>query len=288
MAINRTVEPTFEPVSLAEMKNHAREDDHAFDLSMNGALRAAVRAVENETRRQLVTATWVLKLDRFPSDDGAIYLPRPPLQSVTTITYTDVDGNAGTSWASSKYDVDTDSIVGRVCPGFGESYPATREVVNAVIVTYAAGYANQSQEARLFPRNIEISDVFAIQVEGEEVATFTALAATVSSVVTGLQAAFTYAGVTAADSTTYLKLTGTSGVPFDVTGTATEGGSADTQELAVTYLARATAVPETLIGIIKMAALDLYERPESRTELRLMDNPTYASMLAEYIIEEFA
>jgi len=104
----------------------------------------ARRAAEGILDRALITQTWELTLDRFPfySADNTrseILLPRPPLQSVTSITYTDIDG-ATQTLASANYKVDTIGEPGRVVPAYGLSWPSTRNEINAVTVRYVCGY----------------------------------------------------------------------------------------------------------------------------------------------------
>lgn len=92
------------------------------------------------------------------------------------------------------------------------------------------------------PANVEINDIFTLTATGEDGTTaainFTATAATVANVTAGLTAAWNASTnalctpITAADMTTYMKLTAdTAGVPFYVASTTTDGGGANTQTL---------------------------------------------------------
>lgn len=103
------------------------------------------------TRRALITQTWELALDAFPaspgvagyagrSPAGAIELPHPPLQSVTSVVYVDAAG-ASQTLDPSAYVVDTRSEPGRLVPAYGTVWPATRHgYPSAVVITYVAGY----------------------------------------------------------------------------------------------------------------------------------------------------
>jgi len=95
-----------------------------------------------------------LILDEFPPDarncTSTIDVPVPPLQSVSSITYLDNNGDSQTL-AASKYDVDASSEPGRIAPAFGETWPDTRDVNNAVTVTFIAGYTT----AALVPDTIK-------------------------------------------------------------------------------------------------------------------------------------
>lgn len=132
--------PTIDPVGLAELREALRLDS-GRDRDLKRLIQAARQYAEIYLGRQLCTATWLLKLDAFPANDGAIRPPRPPLASVTSIGYTDSDGDAQTLDAE-KYTVDTDTEPGRIVPAFNETWPSTRAAPNAVTVTYVAGYGS--------------------------------------------------------------------------------------------------------------------------------------------------
>lgn len=137
--LTRTVAPTAEPVSLAEAKNHLRVDtDLTADDSLIGVLiQAARERVESWLGQALITQTWQLTLDAFPVWE--LELPRPPLIAVSSVQY--VDGNGTTQTLSSTlYRVDSASRPARIEPAYGQIWPSTRDVSNAAIVTYTAGY----------------------------------------------------------------------------------------------------------------------------------------------------
>ena len=73
-------------------------------------------------------------------------MPRPPLQSVTSITYVDDAGDTQTL-SSSLYQVDTKSQPGRIIPAYGESWPTVRSnTLNAVTVNFVAGYGDDPED----------------------------------------------------------------------------------------------------------------------------------------------
>lgn len=143
MALTLVTKPTEEPVTLDEAKAHLRVESTAEDALIQALIAAAREYAESVTGRQLVTATWDLKLDAFPADGAAIELPKAPLRSITSVTYVDTAG-ATQTWASGKYVVDAPSgpeaLPGRLAPAYGESYPATRDTLNAVTIRFEAGY----------------------------------------------------------------------------------------------------------------------------------------------------
>ena len=134
--------PAVEPISSAAAKLHLRVDISTDDTLIAALITAARQKCELYTRRQLITATWQMTLDAFP-DEEVIYVPRPPLQSVTSITYVDENGVVQT-WTAALYRVDIATEPGRITPAYGESWPSTRDVSAAVTVKYKAGYGDAS------------------------------------------------------------------------------------------------------------------------------------------------
>lgn len=134
--LNQTVVPAAEPISRTEAKNHLRVDGSDDDDLIDGLIAAARDYCETVTRRQFVNATYELFVDGFP---GEFRMPKPPLSSVTSITYKDTDDSTQTL-ATSEYDVDTNRIVGRIVPAFEVLWPFTRNEINTVTVTFIAGY----------------------------------------------------------------------------------------------------------------------------------------------------
>lgn len=154
--------PTVEPCTAAEAASFLRLGN-AADLDLVGTMvRAARRIVENETARALLTQTWEYYLDAFPGGDFwslsrplgvrpyhreifslpqqlSIQVPKPPLQSVAWIKYTDPSG-AQQTLDPSLYTVDPISEPARILPIYGQWWPLTQAVPNAVVVRFIAGY----------------------------------------------------------------------------------------------------------------------------------------------------
>lgn len=152
-SINTTVVPTFEPLTVTEAREFCRIDDDSQDTTLATCIKAARERIETETRRAICTQTIRVTLDKFPRgddddrDDFAIILPRPPLQSVSSITYIDTTGTVQTL-ATDRYTVDSYSEPGRIVPAYGYSWPSTRDVPNAVTITFIAGYTAANLPAR--------------------------------------------------------------------------------------------------------------------------------------------
>lgn len=137
-----TSAPAAEPVSTAEAKTHMRVETSDDDTYIGTLITAARRYCEAVQKRAFITQTWKLYLDRFPS---VIRVPKPPLQSVSSIAYLDTNGDSQTL-SSSVYTVDTDSEPGLIYEGYNQQWPATRDVEKAITVTFLAGYGDASTD----------------------------------------------------------------------------------------------------------------------------------------------
>ena len=83
-------------------------------------------------------------MDEFPADQ--ICLPLPPVQSVTSITYTDATGSSAT-WDSSKYTFSASREPARIMPAYNENFPTdVREQPDAVTVRFVAGYGDAATD----------------------------------------------------------------------------------------------------------------------------------------------
>jgi uncharacterized phiE125 gp8 family phage protein len=144
MHLTLVTAPTSEPVTLEEAKTHCRVDFNDDDALLEGHIAAAREYCENFTRRQFVTATYALRMDDLPDE---IVLPRPPLASVTSITYVDATGSTQTL-SSSLYTVDTYVEPGRIVPAYNATWPSVRGHTNDVVVTFTCGAAVANVPAR--------------------------------------------------------------------------------------------------------------------------------------------
>lgn len=138
MALVLTTAPSIEPVTLSEIKTHLHIDVDDHDTELNNLITQARVHVENVTGRALNTQTWKLILDGFKTE---IKVPRPPLQSVSSITYQDTS-DATQTLDASNYSVDSDSEPGRIKESPTGNYPSTYDDLNVVTVTFIAGYGD--------------------------------------------------------------------------------------------------------------------------------------------------
>lgn len=131
--------PVYEPISLADAKDHMRVTINADDADILQMIKAARARLESITNRALITQTWEWTLDNFPG--WCLHPPKAPLQSVSSIVYLDTDGNS-TTLASTEYITDTKSHRPRITPAFSKSWPSVRQQLNAITITIVVGYGN--------------------------------------------------------------------------------------------------------------------------------------------------
>lgn len=131
-----TAPATAQIVCPEELRTYCQTFDPEFDAELLQFQRDAIEYIETITGRQLITATWKLILDRFPA---VIELRKPPIQSVSEITYIDENGIEQTL-SPALYQVDTDNEPGRIVPAYGQTWPAIRCQPQAVQVEFVAGY----------------------------------------------------------------------------------------------------------------------------------------------------
>jgi len=131
MNLTRILDAESEAVSLTEVKNQLRIGTSTADHDAFCLFIAAVRhRTEQYLGKTLITSTWEYKLDAF---DDVICLPMGPVQSITTVAYTDTAGDPQTF---TDFQVDKQ---GRLKPAYGFTWPSTRDELDAVTITYIAG-----------------------------------------------------------------------------------------------------------------------------------------------------
>lgn len=135
--------PTEEPITLAEAKLHLRVDTDADDALITAFITAARQWAEEYTWRAFVTQTWDYALDAWPHN-GQIYMPRPTLQSVTTVTYTDENGSAAVM-SDADYFVDVIKKPGRIVLNSNSTWPSvTLRRSSGIVIRFVAGYGAAS------------------------------------------------------------------------------------------------------------------------------------------------
>lgn len=161
------VGPSQEPITVDEAKAQTRVTWSNEDAIFPGMIQTAREMCEEDLGIALLTQTLEQPLDCFPRNNRSVHLPhfrnvydghnghyfsredseirvpRPPLQSVTSVTYYDAAG-VPTVWDPLEYLVDTDSFPGRIVPKSYKWWPALvpLQPVNGVRIRFVAGWAD--------------------------------------------------------------------------------------------------------------------------------------------------
>jgi uncharacterized phiE125 gp8 family phage protein len=142
-------QPTTEPITLAQAKSHLRIDHSDDDTYLNLCITAARSYFEKMCEITIPSTTLKLSLDNF---EDVLYLPKGPIQSVTEIVYYDSneDEQNVADWQE-----DIASGPARLMPLLDESWPETAGIMNAVEVTYVAGFVNAAAVPELLKHGIK-------------------------------------------------------------------------------------------------------------------------------------
>lgn len=139
------------PVTLAEARDHLRLDatgspaEHEADTYVQSLIAAVTKHIDGNEgwlKRSLITKTYDLVFDRFPTD--YITVPLPPLQSITSITYIDQNGDSQVL-ATDRYTISR-SNPARVYRAYNTCFPVTRCQPDAVRMRFIAGYGDEATD----------------------------------------------------------------------------------------------------------------------------------------------
>ncbi|MEP6587502.1 MAG: phage head-tail connector protein [Polaromonas sp.] len=130
-----------EPISINEAKLHLREDtaDAGNDALISAYITSAREYAEHYTGRALMPQTLEMALHCFPGTLEPICLDMPPVTSLTSIKYTDLNGVEQTI-APSAYALSLYGNSEKVAPTYGNYWPFTQIIPNAVRIRYVTGY----------------------------------------------------------------------------------------------------------------------------------------------------
>lgn len=159
MIYELTVAPSIEPVTLDELKEHARVDGSSDDAYLTALITAARELVERTTGRCLISQTWRLTMDRWPNEqcnewwDGVRELPitnleaswvelrKSPILAITSVVTKD-EADTETTWASTNYYLGkSPNGFGRLVRKSGAVWPVLdQRAAGAIEITFTAGY----------------------------------------------------------------------------------------------------------------------------------------------------
>lgn len=135
--------PVVEPLTLPETKQHLRVDVPDDDALITTWIMVARELCEGFIHGKLITQTWEVQLDAFPSGTTPIKIPVEPLQSVTSVTWADQTNTVTTMTPGTDYLVDVDSEPGRLVLPPNNAWPgATLWPVSPIKITLVAGFGS--------------------------------------------------------------------------------------------------------------------------------------------------
>lgn len=155
-------EPAVPPMTVAYAKKHIKSLSAAEDVLIATWILAAAQYFEEQTGRQIITATWEAWMDEFPLDVGSVYpyglskyrrieLPHPPLQDVVSVSYINGDGTLVTYSDGGSPDAPLYAVKapqgpyaarGWIEPISGNIWPIARPESGAVRIQYHCGYGD--------------------------------------------------------------------------------------------------------------------------------------------------
>ncbi len=137
MALVLTSGPAVEPVSVSEAKAHLRIDGSSEDVLISSLILTSRLHVEAALGLALINQTWMLVLDRWPSD-GSVDIPIAPLTAVTAVRVKNSAGVATVVPATS-YLVDIASKPPRLV--WNNASPLTPgRIANGIEIDLSAGF----------------------------------------------------------------------------------------------------------------------------------------------------
>lgn len=138
MRLNLKTAPAVEPITLDEAKLHLRVDGADDNTLITALIKTARQLAEIETKRAFITQTWEMFLDYATP---VIEVPKPPLQSIVSITVIDLDGELAVV-DDTTYEVDaSQNSPGRVRIASGSVWPEHRGFAS-FIVEFKGGYGD--------------------------------------------------------------------------------------------------------------------------------------------------
>jgi len=142
MTIKIIAPPNSEPLDLATAKQHLRIDTTTDDTLMASLIKQAREYCEDYQGKKYITQTLELILDSFPDKNYIEFRACSPVQSITSIKYTDSEGTEYTM-SFSDYILDNDSFINKVVLGYGKTWPSViLQPVSAIRIRFVAGYGD--------------------------------------------------------------------------------------------------------------------------------------------------
>lgn len=150
MGLSLITPPSFTPVNLDEVKLFIRVDasvGSSEDALITSLIETATHYAETITGRQLAQAMWEYTMDTW-LQGREIYLPKPPLRSVSYVKYITID-NIEHTIDPNLYIVDNVNIPGRIVLRPEFTFPTETLIpANGIKIGFISGYATASDIPR--------------------------------------------------------------------------------------------------------------------------------------------
>jgi len=159
LRLSLTTAPTKEPFCIEEVKTLLGVEHTFHDDRIRSAMTTATEVMQGHAWRQFLQATYTLHLRSFLCGRGRkLYLPRPPLTSVTSVKYYDED-DADQTVDATNYYVHTFGSPGMI--EFKDTYqlPTIESREDAVRIEFVCGVADASS----LPSSVKEGLIFLIR-----------------------------------------------------------------------------------------------------------------------------
>lgn len=143
-----TSPPAVEPVTLAEAKLWANVQNPDDDPLVTDLITACRLQVESDLGQALITQTRTAYMSGFPWARGPLQIPYVPIQSISSIQYLQTDGTL-TTLSTDDYAFTGPTMLGEIRLPFGQFWPFTLPVDDAVQITYVCGYGDTADKVPL-------------------------------------------------------------------------------------------------------------------------------------------
>lgn len=306
--ISQLVPPPLEPVTLAESKQFARIEYSDDDALVQDLITSSREYAETYQKRAIPTQVFQIFSLGFPwsggyynriiralgpnpwwlpTAQGIIRLPHPLVQMVLSVQYIDPSSGLVDYVPPSQYIFSYNSVPGQLMPIYGAVWPLARPQIDAVSITYVAGYGpsyqGQAQSQTLAMQGLAQSGTFTLSFNGD---TTSALNwnCTAAQVQTALQSLgnvgvgnATCIGGPFPVAPVIVQWAGTmaTGYQPQITATSNISGLGQPAVLTNTPL----LMPSSTRTAIKQIVADSYENRESSLDVRLMNTPVSDRML---------
>jgi len=141
----RLTDPSTEPLTLAEAKEHLRYDGTVEDDYITALIGVARDHIEQFTGQYWAKATFAVFFDDFPSGNAVFDIVVPGIESVDTITYIDTNNDSQSITSGTTLDSERRALF------YSESWPTDAISVRLAVT---AGTDNGASPADIIPNAI--------------------------------------------------------------------------------------------------------------------------------------